>query len=114
MQGSNVPRWRRRLTKTKWGPLMPKITKRTPNEKVHYADASRKDPGHDLNQPAKPKGKKKNTRRWCKGRVGQEHDYEITEHARLGRLFQYDTWTCSQCGKEWLRPASKALPAKEE
>jgi len=93
---------------------MPKITKRTPNENEHYADAGRKDPGHDLNKPGKARSKK-DTKRWCRGKVGREHDYEITKHATSEySWFNYDTWTCSQCGKEWLRRSDKAPPTKEE
>ena len=43
-----------------------------------------------------------------------EHDYEITEHARHGWLFQFDTWTCTKCGKNWIRRPDKAPPTKEE
>jgi hypothetical protein len=94
--------------------LTPKITKRTPKEKVHYADAGRKAPGHDLNQPAKPRSTK-DTKRWCRGKVGREHQYQITKrHTGPYTWDNYDTWTCAQCGKNWIRRPDKAPATTEE
>lgn len=46
-------------------------------------------------------GRKKNGKRWCRGKVGREHQYELS---RTVRLFNRTTsvFRCSECGRqEW-------------
>lgn len=42
---------------------------------------------------------KKNTRRWCKGKVGTPHDFDITKIQRLVGRFMWIKWNCKNCGK---------------
>jgi hypothetical protein len=49
----------------------------------------------------KPKTKK-DTKRWCRGKVGVEHDYDLTEEyesVTFGRILQ--TFRCRQCGRKY-------------
>ena len=46
---------------------------------------------------ARPKNIKKNTRRWCKGKVGTHHNYQMARSRSFGRLL---IWRCVNCGKE--------------
>jgi len=94
--------------------VMPKITKRTPGQKGDYLDAGRKDPGHALNQSGKPRSKRKDLKRWCGGKVGRDHDYKLTKpHTPEYAWFHYDVWTCTQCGKKWIRRPDKP-PATQD
>jgi hypothetical protein len=82
--------------------MSPKATKRTPRG-PGWNDPNRHDPGHDLNQN-RTAAKKKNTKRWCKGKAGRAHDYQIAKKYR-GSWFSYDVWVCSNCGKkDWRTP----------
>lgn len=46
--------------------------------------------------------KKKNTRKWCKGRKGVEHDYELVEkHKFLD--WSWKIYKCINCGKQKYR-----------
>lgn len=45
---------------------------------------------------------KKNTRRWCKGRVGVEHDYQWNVLPWIGTLKQR-LKVCVNCGKQDYR-----------
>lgn len=44
------------------------------------------------------KGKKKNTRKWCKGKVGREHEIEVVSWRRSSK---YLIERCANCGKEF-------------
>lgn len=66
----------------------------------------RRDERQDSSTPeVSRKGKKKNTRRWCKGVEGRKHDYEIGVGMKR---YQFDQsqpakWVidrCRNCGKE--------------
>lgn len=67
----------------------------------------RRDERQDSSTPevSRRKGKKKNTRRWCKGVEGRKHDYEIGVGMKR---YQFDQsqpakWVidrCRNCGKE--------------
>lgn len=43
--------------------------------------------------------KKKDTRRWCKGKVGVEHAFELIEHHK-SRWFSFKIYKCTNCGKK--------------
>lgn len=49
---------------------------------------------------------KKNTKRWCKGKVGHEHEWGITKmrrfHAELSFFGDalWQDWACENCGKQ--------------
>jgi len=80
---------------------MPKSTKRTPRA-GGYTDPGRKDPGHTLQQTHAGRAKRKDTKAWCKGKIGTPHNYDLTKSYRSG-WWNYDLWTCSACGKKDLR-----------
>lgn len=46
--------------------------------------------------------KKRNTKRWCKGKRGVEHQYEpFTKHYNLGwAKFNFKYLKCAKCGRE--------------
>jgi hypothetical protein len=52
----------------------------------------------------KPAGKKKDTRKWCKGKKGREHSMEwVLDASRLGGLGEQLNWyvyKCAKCGKQ--------------
>lgn len=55
---------------------------------------------HDESQPIRENfHKKKNTRRWCKGKVGIEHDYKKAIKWQIGN-HKYYVSKCIHCGKE--------------
>lgn len=87
---------------------MPKISKRTPRQ-GGYLDHARKDPGHPGNQPHVARHATKDTKRWCKGKVGRPHNYEVVTHFR-GSWFSFDIWTCTACGKRDHRGTAKPQP----
>lgn len=43
--------------------------------------------------------KKKNTHRWCKGKVGVEHVYVLVESYK-SRWFSFKVYKCENCGKK--------------
>ena len=52
---------------------------------------------------APKKGKKKNTNRWCKGKVGKEHDYSVNDDLKVGTI-TFKRKKCSQCSKvKWAK-----------
>jgi hypothetical protein len=77
----------------------------------------RRDFRHTHDGPEVPKhgNKKKNTKKWCKGKVGKEHDMEIGVIARsyssLSGAFVVDK--CKGCGKEmnWRWNPAKPKPS---
>lgn len=56
---------------------------------------------HEHRPPMKAKGK--NKKRWCKGKVGREHDYKTVPYkfrwSRMASDF-YLVDKCSKCGRE--------------
>lgn len=45
------------------------------------------------------KRRKKNTRKWCRGKEGREHQEFLMESTR-GRWWAFDKYRCEVCGKE--------------
>jgi hypothetical protein len=73
------------------------MSKRKDESNWAYGGVRRRDERHTHEgQEVPTHNKKKNTKRWCKGKVGREHKFE---------LVQQRFWTlhkCSVCGKqEW-------------
>ena len=87
-------------------------------------------------KPTPAKGKRKNTKRWCRGKRGQEHDTHVVQHEWAGRVFDCGwNWTwekevppgrttpicferevCKNCGKilrHWLGKDCKLLKESE-
>lgn len=63
----------------------------------------RKEFRHTHNGPEVPRhiGKKKNTRKWCKGKVGREHVWSRTAYLTIKWLNKsYYCWHCEGCGKQ--------------
>lgn len=70
--------------------------------------------------PVKQKSKK-DTKKWCKGKVGVEHDlirtfYRSYNHGRQydfdyynGKLMKYIECSCVTCGKTFYRPNNKSI-----
>lgn len=77
---------------------------------------------HDVPVEREPKGKKKNTKRWCKGKVGREHEWIIVydknynPHSKWHKCrwvnerypslkkpglvwWCFHQWACKKCGK---------------
>lgn len=46
--------------------------------------------------------KKKNTRKWCKGKVGQHHDKKLVERSKWW-FWTHEKYTCQNCKKTFLR-----------
>lgn len=88
----------------------------------------------DENNSASHHKKKKNTKRWCKGKVGREHVPEITKsNYGYGMICKYPSWTirgsgervkvyicwhqksCKVCGKvlEWTLYKDECPDSKE-
>lgn len=67
-------------------------------ESIEYKDQKH---DHGTEEVPRHRGKKKDTKRWCKGKVGREHDWDVTEPVKL-------RWTnmtvtkmcCKNCGKK--------------
>lgn len=63
-----------------------------------------RDNRHDPTEPALERRSKKSTRRWCKGKVGVEHDYqEATKPVFNGNDYRW-VWQlkkCTRCGKQY-------------
>lgn len=65
----------------------------------------------DKSTPEVPKhkgNKKKNTRKWCKGKVGIEHVPHIVEFEYYTAYFIYDV--CKNCGKRLKYKGVRAKP----
>lgn len=41
----------------------------------------------------------KDTRRWCKGKVGLKHSYELVERHK-GHWYSFSLYRCASCGKK--------------
>lgn len=56
----------------------------------------------ELAEP-KPKAAKKNTRLWCKGKMGREHDVYLIKSEILywPKAWRWLTGQCKTCKKEW-------------
>lgn len=55
---------------------------------------------HDHSEgQARPQKKKGNRRKWCKGVVGQKHDYQKFDKHMFGDFRMYIS-KCSRCGRE--------------
>lgn len=53
---------------------------------------------------------KKNTKKWCKGKVGREHEYSDKEFIGLeyrGKIYGLIRISCDKCGKKGF---SKGIP----
>lgn len=82
---------------------MPKATRRTPNTSG-WVDPNRKDPGHDLNAGRTTRPAKKDKARWCKGKVGREHEYTSNTFPNHPGL-NLQGWICKGCGRQtWRAP----------
>lgn len=57
-------------------------------------------------RPGSTWGRRKNTRRWCAGHVGREHNYRFDRRVEYS-WFQYDFYTCTKCGKKDMRSIEK-------
>ena len=53
---------------------------------------------------------KKDTNKWCKGKVGKPHDWVQTLHRSRYDAFTYYTCRCDTCGKRIYRKRVKSLP----
>lgn len=55
--------------------------------------------------PESPKARsRKNTRKWCKGKKGVEHDVYLVEAYQPEWWFRKEmwcSWECKTCGKQW-------------
>lgn len=63
----------------------------------------RRDERHTVADIRPPGGSKKDTKRWCRGRVGREHKPECrtySEHKRVGYGPDWRLLICAECGKE--------------
>ncbi len=51
-------------------------------------------------ETVKPRSKK-DTKRWCKGKPGREHQYDIVKIDRFtwARSFVWIDWKCKNCGR---------------
>lgn len=54
---------------------------------------------------------KKDTKKWCKGKVGVLHNPQITGFKRVvfGWVSMIIEWKCDACGKEWSQWLRKPL-----
>lgn len=74
---------------------MARLSRDDSSWKAHGLAKKYEDWEHDHKQGSKGKNKKKNTKRWCRGKEGQEHDWKPFEkHQRIA------IHRCSRCGKE--------------
>ena len=62
---------------------------------------------HDAPVEREPKGKKKNTKRWCKGKVGREHEWHIVYDKNYN---PHNKW--HQC--RWVSVNWRPLPPKKK
>lgn len=53
---------------------------------------------HDPNQPSRPHKARKDTKRWCKGKVGVKHSFVLIKRYKLHTLM-WSTSRCVNCGK---------------
>ena len=60
----------------------------------------RRDFRHDPSQPQRTKfSRKKDTKKWCKGRVGEVHELELKESTTF-LMWAWDYYKCTRCGKK--------------
>ena len=50
--------------------------------------------------PPPPKRKRKDTKRWCRGKEGQEHDFPETPYKQYSWFRSFKVFRCNRCGKE--------------
>jgi len=55
---------------------------------------------------------KKDTNKWCKGKVGKPHDFVQTLHRSKYEAFTWYTCKCNTCGKQVYKKRVKSLPLK--
>lgn len=48
----------------------------------------------------RPVSGKKDTRKWCGGKPGREHQPQCYRQTHYGRLSHFYSYACSKCGKE--------------
>lgn len=70
----------------------------------------------DYLEEGRAPSKRKNTSRWCKGKVGREHVYAwhpMTEAKRMTYMDGWDVEVCDNCGRNrnWRHP--RLMPEKE-
>lgn len=65
-------------------------------------------------EPRQRAGKRKDTVKWCKGRVGIKHDFVQTLHRSRYEAFTYYTCKCQTCGKKVYKKRVKSLPLRIE
>lgn len=67
----------------------------------------------EVDANAKP-AKKKNTKRWCRGKVGVEHVLECVKKEYYSCSVFY-VHACTTCGKElaWWHPSTRWLPPRD-
>lgn len=65
-------------------------------ESIEYKDQKH---DHGTEEIPRHRGKKKNTKRWCKGKVGREHDWRPFGNTIrfMGQVIRRQE--CSNCGK---------------
>lgn len=73
-----------------------------------YSGIKRRDTRNKRDEVRPPSGSKKNTKRWCRGVVGREHDAEWQSYVERkhcqGLFFEalkhWSVLVCKSCGKE--------------
>jgi hypothetical protein len=100
--GSNQNRHGDKYVAREWGS---KARKEEAHSKRRQADLNAIE--DELDPRPTPGGKrhKKDTKRWCRGKVGREHDYEFIERAGRGR-WAWREYRCKGCQRkkyDWKR-----------
>lgn len=58
---------------------------------------------HDSSEPSRIRYRsKKDTKRWCRGKVGIEHDYRIKEKKKF-LDWSWETHVCSKCKRKEIK-----------
>jgi len=65
-------------------------------------------------EPTARKAKKKDTKKWCKGKVGVEHKWVQTLHRSRYDRYSYYTSKCDTCKKVIYQKRVKSQPLKIE
>lgn len=63
----------------------------------------RRDERHTAGEIRRPSGSKKDTKKWCRGKVGVKHDPVCADYNTLKRATFAPEWkvlVCRNCGKE--------------
>lgn len=76
------------------------MSKKKDEDSWRYSSIKRRDyrADHGTEEIPRHTGKKKDTKKWCKGKVGVEHSFRISR-----KSFNYFSLTklrCENCGKE--------------